>query len=141
MTYHEAVLFHAKKIYLRNGNKTQFENEDNSIGEELMYRDIWPKETINWLYQRLLAIRQIMNDSASIYVHLDWHIGHYVKILLDEVFGKQNFQREIIWENAALSGYKTKTNNWIRAHDTIFSYSFSDERIFNKQKQPHKKNI
>ncbi len=131
---------YAKKIYLRNGGKTEVENNDNSIGEEIMYGDIWQKEDyLNWLYERLLAIREVMSETASIYVHLDWHIGHYVKLLLDEVFGEENFQREIVWENAALSGYKTQTNNWIRAHDTIFYYSKSDERLFNKQKQPHRK--
>ena len=49
------------------------------------------------MYENLVAIKSVMSDSASIYVHLDNHIGHYVKILLDEIFGEQNFKNEIIW--------------------------------------------
>lgn len=131
---------YAKKVYLRNGNKTEFENDDNSIGEEIMYGDIWQKEDyLNWLYERLLAIREVMSEKASIYVHLDWHIGHYAKILMDEVFGEENLQREIIWDNAALSGFKTIAPNWIKAHDTILFYTKSDAKVFNKQNQPHRK--
>ncbi|GAI37372.1 unnamed protein product, partial [marine sediment metagenome] len=61
---------YAKKIYLRNGNETEFEN-NNAIGEEVMYGDIWQKEDyLNWLYERLLAIKDVMSETASIYVHL-----------------------------------------------------------------------
>ena len=98
---------YAKKIYLRNGNKTEFENS-NVIGEEVMYGDIWQKEDyLNWLYERLLAIKEVMSEKASIYVHLDYHIGHYVKILLDEIFGEENFRREIVWSLKGVSGYKS----------------------------------
>ena len=108
--------------------------------EEKMYGDIWNKESyLNWMYENLMAIKSIMSDTASIYVHLDWHIGHYVKILLDEVFGEDNFQREIIWDIQVLSGFKTIAPNWVRGHDTIFYYSKNEERIFNKLIQPHKK--
>ena len=88
---------YAKQIYLRNGGETKIE-DDNSIGEEIMYSDIWQKEDyLNWLYERLLTIREIMSEEASIYVHLDWHIGAYAKVLMDEVFGEENFRNEIIW--------------------------------------------
>lgn len=129
---------YAKKIYLRNGNKTQFENDNQSIGEEIMYSDIWQKEDyLNWLYERLLAIREIMAETASIYVHLDWHIGHYVKVLLDEVFGEENFRREIIWNLSGVSGYKSLVNSFVRGHDSIFYYSKSEEATFNKQYLPY----
>ena len=53
-----------------------------------MYGDVWDKEKyLNWMYENLMAIKSVMSENASIYVHIDWHIGHYVKILLDEVFG------------------------------------------------------
>jgi adenine-specific DNA-methyltransferase len=130
---------YAKKIYLRNGGGDAVDG-DSSIGEEVLYGDIWQKEDyLNWMYERLLAIREVMSESGSIYVHLDWHIGHYVKVLMDEVFGEESFQREIIWENSALSGFKTKAGNWVRAHDTILFYSKSQGAPFNKQSQPHRK--
>jgi len=124
---------YAKKIYLRNGGKSQIEADDNTIGEEIMYGDIWQKEDyLNWLYERLLAIKDIMSETASIYVHLDWHIGHYVKILMDEVFGEENFQNDISW------GYRTggsKKGAWSNKHDIILFYSISEEYVFNQQKE------
>ena len=91
------------------------------------------------MYENLMAIKSVMSETASIYVHLDWHIVHYVKILLDEIFGEDNFQREIIWDISVLSGFKTLAPNWVRGHDTILYYSKSEERIFNKLMQPHTK--
>lgn len=120
---------YAKKIYLRNGNKDSVENEDTTIGKEIMYGDIWQKEDyLNWLYERLLAIRDVMSEKASIYVHLDWHIGHYVKILLDEVFGEENLVNEIIW---CYTGPTNQKINFPKKHDTILFYSKGDEKTFN----------
>jgi adenine-specific DNA-methyltransferase len=140
---------YAKKVYLRKNPKIAEEIAKAEEGldleelrafEEKMYGDIWNKEDyLNWMYENLTAIKSVMSETASIYVHLDWHIGHYVKVLMDEVFGEDNFQREIIWDNASLSGFKTKALNWIKAHDTILYYILSDERVFNKQSQPHRK--
>ncbi len=140
---------YAKKVYLRRNPKvaeairqaeSELDIEELRSFEEKMYGDIWNKESyLNWMYENLMAIKSVMSDTASIYVHLDWHIGHYVKILLDEVFGEDNFQREIIWDIQVLSGFKTIAPNWVRGHDTIFYYSKNEERIFNKLIQPHKK--
>lgn len=125
---------YAKKIYLRNGSKETITSEDVAIGEEIMYGDIWQKEDyLNWMYERLLAIKEVMSEEASIYVHLDWHIGHYVKILLDEIFGEFYFRNEIIWSNESSSGFKSQANKYIRGHDTIFYYSNAPEPYFNKQ--------
>jgi len=125
---------YAKKIYLRNGGKTNIENDDNSIGEEIMYSDIWQKEDyLNWLYERLLAIKEIMSEEASIYLHLDWHIGAYAKILLDEVFGEENFLNEIIWHH----DFGGRPKDFLpRKHDTILFYSNSKIWTFNKDKLP-----
>jgi adenine-specific DNA-methyltransferase len=124
---------YAKKIYLRNGNKTEFENA-NAIGEEVMYGDIWQKEDyLNWIYERLLAIREIMNHNSSIFVHLDTNIGHYVKILLDEIFGEANFINEIIWHYNKFAG---KATGFHSNHDIIYFYSSDNDPIFNKIKIP-----
>ena len=113
---------YAKKIYLRNGGKTALKHDSNSIGEEVMYGDIWRKEDyLNWIYERLLAIREVMSETASIYVHLDWHIGHYVKVMMDEVFGEDNFVNEIIWHYG--TGGASKDNSLSRKHDAIFFYA------------------
>ena len=121
---------YAKKVYLRRNPKLaekiaaaeqEMDIEELKAFEEKMYGDIWQKEDyLNWMYENLTAIHSILNDTGSIYVHLDATIGHYVKILLDEVFGEHNFQREIIWDIQVLSGFKTIANNWIRGHEMIF---------------------
>lgn len=140
---------YAKKVYIRRNPKVaevikkaeeKIDIDELQAFEEKMYGDIWNKEAyLNWMYENLMAIKIVMSETASIYVHLDWHIGHYVKVLMDEVFGENSFEREIIWDNAALSGFKTKAPNWIKAHDTILYYTLNEDKIFNKQSQPHRK--
>jgi len=121
---------YSKKIYLRNGGKAEIEADDSTIGEEVMYGDIWQKEDyLNWLYERLLAIKDVMSETACIYLHLDWHIGHYVKILMDEVFGQENFRNEIIWCTTSASNIN---NDFPKKHDVIYRYSLSERYIFNK---------
>jgi len=121
---------YAKKIYLRNGGKEAVENDHNAIGEEIMYGDIWQKEDyLNWLYERLLAIREIMSDTGSIYVHLDWHIGHYAKVLLDEIFGEENFRNEIVWQYQG--SWVEPENNFPKRHQIIYYYTKSEDNTFN----------
>lgn len=121
---------YAKKIYLRNGGKSEIEADDTTIGEEVMYGDIWQKEDyLNWLYERLLAIKDVMSESGSIYVHLDWHIGHYVKILMDEIFGEENFRNELVW------GYRrwsASSNLYQNSHDILYYYSKSENYTWNQ---------
>lgn len=130
---------YAKKIYLRRNPKiaeeikqaeNELDNKDLKEFEEKMYGDIWNKESyLNWMYENLIAIKSIMSDTASIYVHLDWHIGHYVKILMDEVFGEDNFRNEIIWSYSTLGRPKDR---FAAKHDTIFLYGKTDETFFNE---------
>ncbi len=140
---------YAKKVYIRRNPKVaeaiaqaeqELDVDELKAFEEKMYGDVWDKEKyLNWMYENLMAIRSVMSETASIYVHLDWHMLHYVKILMDEVFGEDNFQREIVWDISVLSGFKTLAPNWVRGHDTILYYSKSEDRIFNKLRQPHTK--
>lgn len=130
---------YAKKVYVRRNPKvaeaiTQAEQEldvdELKKFEEKMYSDIWDKEKyLNWMYENLMAIKSVMSETASIYVHLDWHIGHYVKILLDEIFGEMNMINEIIWWYPSGSDPSACFN---RKHDTIFWYCKNkDSYIFN----------
>lgn len=133
---------YAKKVYLRRNPKLaekiaaaeqEMDIEELKAFEEKMYGDFWQKEDyLNWMYENLMAIKSILSDTGSIYVHLDRSIGHYVKILLDEVFGEDSFRGEIIWANLSVSGFKSQANNWIRGHDNIFYYINSEEFTFNK---------
>lgn len=129
---------YAKKVYIRRNPKVteaiaqaeqELDVDELKAFEEKMYGDVWDKEKyLNWMYENLIAIKTVMSDTASIYVHLDWHIGHYVKILLDEIFGEDHFRNEIVWWY--LWGGRGKTQ-WNPKHDTIYFYSKSDEWTFN----------
>ena len=129
---------YAKKIYIRRNPLVQkamkeaeqnLDNEEMKEFEEKMYGDIWDKERyLNWMYENLMAIKSVMSENASIYVHLDYHIGHYVKILMDEIFGEENFRNEIVWKRStthADAGFYG--NNF----DTIFFYTKGQGYIFN----------
>lgn len=128
---------YAKKVYLRHNPalaerieeaEKELSHDEMKSFEEKMYGDIWDKEKyLNWMYENLCAIKSVMSDEASIYVHLDWHIGHYVKILMDEIFGEDNFVNEIIWH---YPGREMHVPNKFNAkHDTIFLYSNRDDNV------------
>jgi site-specific DNA-methyltransferase (adenine-specific)/adenine-specific DNA-methyltransferase len=93
---------------------------------------------LEFLRKRLVFLRELLSEDGSIYVHLDEKKGHYIKILLDEVFGEEHFQREIIWDTRVLSGFKTQANNWIRGHDVLLFYSKGNDSIFNKITVEHR---
>lgn len=120
---------YAKKVYIRRNPKLaakvknaakNLKGDELRTFEEKMYGDIWQKEDyLNWLFENLQAIKTILNENGSIYLHLDWHISHYAKILMDEVFGEENFINEIIWWYPSGSD---PSKNFNRKHDTIFWY-------------------
>ncbi|QII72568.1 site-specific DNA-methyltransferase [Apibacter sp. B2966] len=123
-----------KKISL----KGQSVKNDNTAFEEKQYTDIWSNdEYLQFMYERFILLRELLSEEGSIYVHLDEKRAHYIKIILDEVFGSQNFKREIIWDITVLSGFKTQANNWIRGHDIIYYYTKTGNGKFNKLMQPH----
>ena len=130
---------YAKKVYIRRNPKVaeaiaqaeqELDVDELKAFEEKMYGDVWDKEKyLNWMYENLMAIKSIMSETSSIYVHLDWHIGHYVKILLDEIFGEMNMINEIIWWYPSGSDPSGCFN---RKHDTLFWYCKNrDSYIFN----------
>ena len=139
---------YAKKVYLRRNplkdksgkveEGEQIDDDRLAAFEEKMYGDVWEKEKyLNWMYENLCAIKSVMSDDASIYVHLDWHVGHYVKVLLDEIFGEENFVNDIVWY------YYNKMPDmrkplFTRSHDRILVYAkdkTSAWRVFNLQKE------
>lgn len=131
---------YAKKVYIRRNPKVaeaiaqaeqELDIDELRAFEEKMYGDVWDKEKyLSWMYENLMAIKSVMSETASIYVHLDYHIGHYVKILLDEIFGEDNFRNEIIWKRAtAHSDAEFYGNNF----DCIYFYTKSQlNYIFNQ---------
>lgn len=106
-----------------------------TVMEQFAYADTWEEGTISYLkmiYPRLVLMRELLSDQGSIYVHIDWHVGHYVKVLMDDIFGKENFRNEIVWKRrgGALNNYKTFGS----VTDTILFYSKTDNYKFNSLK-------
>jgi site-specific DNA-methyltransferase (adenine-specific)/adenine-specific DNA-methyltransferase len=121
------------KVTLPNGDIEQ----KPTVIEQFAYSDTWKDGTASYLkmlYPRLVLMRELLSEQGSIYVHIDWHVGHYVKIILDEVFGKENFLNEIIWHYRRWSAPSKKFQNM---HDTIYFYSKSKNYFFeNPQTAP-----
>lgn len=109
--------------------------KEPSIIEEKAYRDTWAggmASYLRYMYERLVLMKELLADNGSIYVHLDWHVGHYVKIIMDEIFGYDNFINEVVW------AYRTggaSERCWSQKHDVILFYSKTDKYTFNTQKE------
>ncbi len=92
---------------------------------------------LTFMKNRLEVAKELLAKDGSIYIQLDYNEVHYFKVLMDEVFGGENFQREIIWYLSGAAGYKSLVNNYVRAHDTLLYYSKSGEVFFNKEYLPY----
>lgn len=102
----------------------------NTGSDSFSYNDSFNRSAwLTFMKNRLVIAKQLLAPEGAIYVQLDYHQAHYAKVLMDEIFGEENFQREIIWRIGWLSGYKTVDNNWIRNHDTILFYSKDNSRL------------
>lgn len=100
-----------------------------TVIEQFAYADTWEEGTISYLkmiYKRLVLMKELLSSNGCIYVHIDWHVGPYVKTILDDIFGKENFVNEIVWSYSW--GIRTDSR-WNRKHDTIYIYSKSAENI------------
>lgn len=89
------------------------------------------------LYPRLALMRELLSEQGSIYVHIDWHVGHYVKVIMDEIFGKDNFRNDIRWKRQAVRGAKATGNQFARNSDSILIYSKSKNWIWNNIYKPY----
>ena len=119
----------------------EVKTKDPSAMEEKAYRDTWGggiDTYVQMFADRIVLLRDLLSQNGSIYVHLDATIVHYVKPIIDEVFGSNSFQREIVWRIGWISGYKSAANNWIRNHDTILYYVKDPNcYVFNKEYIPY----
>jgi adenine-specific DNA-methyltransferase len=122
------------KITLPGGDVEQ----KPTVIEQFAYSDTWADGTASYLAMivpRLCLMRELLSDRGSLYVHLDWHVGHYVKLCLDDIFGKDNFRNEIVWQRF---NYHADGNRFGIVHDNILFYGKGDIVIWNKQFVPLK---
>ncbi|TWO28521.1 site-specific DNA-methyltransferase [Campylobacter hyointestinalis] len=124
------IALHSLKEYFRHQseqNKVKLIYIDppyNTGNDSFNYNDRFNHSSwLTFMKNRLEIARELLRDDGVIFVNMDYNEVHYLKVLMDEIFGRENFQREIIWRMGFVSGYKTAVNNFIRNHDTILFYS------------------
>jgi adenine specific DNA methylase Mod len=101
--------------------------KEPSVIEQKAYRDTWGKgldSYLKWFYETVVLLRDLLTEDGSLYVHLDWHVGHYAKAVLDEVFGSTGFQNEIIWQRT--DAHNDARKRFGNIHDTILWYGKSE---------------
>lgn len=107
-----------------------------TVVEQFAYADTWEEGTISYLkmiYKRLILMKELLSDTGTVYVHIDWHIDSYVKIMLDDIFGKDNFRDQIIWYYPG--GIKAVPHYFPRKHDCIYCYSKTNNYVFDNQRK------
>jgi len=128
-------------MQVQMGEEEERLQKEQSILEAVAYRDTWGKGTDSYLhmmYERLALMRDLLSETGSVYVHCDWRLTSLLRLCLDDIFGAECFQREIIWRIGWISGYKSAAPNWIRNHDTILFYVKSPGNfMFNKDYVPY----
>ena len=125
-----------KKVIELRGKRAE---NDQSVFEEKQYSDIWTNdEYLQFIYERLILIRELLSDDGSVYLHFDWHKSHYVKVIADEVLGGHNFLSEITWLRSSSTGSsKALSNKFPSNHDTLFLYSKTGAYFYNRQFRPY----
>lgn len=118
------------------GDEVEHTKEASAM-EELAYRDTWGKgldSFLQMMYDRLVLMRELLSEKGSIYVHVDYRVSSHVRLLLDEIFGIDNFRNQIVWQRSANTSSIGKI--WKRAHDILFFYSKKSNYTFNFQRRP-----
>jgi len=130
---------YVRKVELRGLKETRTIVDDADLLQQTMYFDMWNNDAyLQFMYERLILLKELLCRTGSIYVHLDQHVGHYMKLVMDEIFGTENFRNEIVW---CYTGPSQTSRYFVRKHDTILFYSKSDSYIFNCDvvRAPYKK--
>ncbi len=108
---------------------------DRTAFEEKQYTDIWTNdEYLQFMYERLILLRELLADSGSLYLHCDPTAGHYIKVLMDEIFGNENFRNEVVW---CYRGGGAPSNSFARKHDILLFYAKGKSNTYNKQYVPY----
>lgn len=113
---------YVRQVQLRGiKEKTKLECEDYSVGEQIQYHDIWSNDNyLQFMYERLLLLKELLSEKGSIYVHVNNVRAHYLKIILDEIFGEGNFETQIVWKRVTAKG--TNVKNYGEEYDVVLYY-------------------
>jgi len=104
------------------------------------FSDIWKslEDYLSFMEKRIREMHRVLKNEGSFYIHCDTNASYDLKPLCDTIFNRSNFRREIIWNVASVSGFKSQVKGWVRQHDVILYYTKSDEFTFNKQYTPYR---
>jgi len=126
-----------------NDSKTFWSNQEIQENAPLWLKALAAKEPqshwnpftryLYYMYERLQECYKVLSSTGSIYLHCDYNASHYLKLIMDSIFGIENFRNEIVWRIGWISGFKTQKKGWIRNHDTILYYVKSQKYTFNKE--------
>jgi len=123
---------YVRKVTLRGKSAlAKLEGESYSLGEQVQYTDIWANDNyLQFMYERLILLKELLREGGSIWLHCDWHKNHFLRCLLDEVFGPDGFRNEIIWQRTAS---RNDAKEFGHVHDTAFYYIKGDGHTWHPQ--------
>ena len=121
---------YVRKVELRGIKAGKLEGESYTLGEQTQYSDIWANDSyLQFMYERVLLLKELLAVDGSIYLHCDWHRGHLLRCILDEVFGSENLKNEIIWR---YSKYQMRgMSRFVNNHDILYWYGKGSETTYN----------
>ncbi len=129
---------YVRKVQLRGAKGTvKIDGEDYTLGEQVQYSDIWANDNyLQFMYERLLILRELLSDEGALYLHCDWNRSHQLRMILDEVFSADSCRNEIIWKRTSA---RSDSKFYNHIHDVILFYSKGDAPTFNEQFTPYEK--
>ena len=125
--YKKTIMLHGKEAI-----------NDYSNFEEKQYTDIWTNDDyLQFMFERLILIRELLTNAGSVFVHCDWRVNHYLKLIMDDIFGIGNFRNDIRWRRQPPRGAKAISKQFARSSDSILFYSKTDQRVWKAQYKPY----
>ena len=123
---------YVRKVQLRGAKGTvKIDGEDYTLGEQVQYSDIWANDNyLQFMYERLLMLRELLSEDGSLYLHCDWNKAHHLRCVMEEVFGQDGFRNEIIWQRVAARSDSTTYNH---IHDVVLFCTKSADFTWNQQ--------
>jgi DNA modification methylase len=123
------------------GDEKEIIGKDQSTLEMVAYRDMWGKGTdsyIHMMYERIMMIKDLLSEKGSLYIHCDWRVVQFLRMILDEIF-PDHHRNQFIWKRQPVRGAKATSNQYARTSDTILFYSKSENYVWNTQYKPYDK--
>jgi DNA modification methylase len=122
------------------GEGNELIEKDQSALEMVAYRDTWGRGTdsyVHMMYERMLLMKSLLAESGSIYVHCDWRVAHFLKLLLDSIFDKSCFRNEIIWHHQVIGTPRTNPSRFAKSHESILWYTRTPDQFVLNYKDPN----